>query len=121
MIAKARSDRYDGLRKSTTGLMFFGTPHAGGNKAGTGKVIANILSVFTGQPRNDLLATLEKNSVYHEIIKDDFNPQLNDYEVVSYCEERPTSIKIRHWAILPQASKVNAFSRQSCTKLMRDG
>lgn len=117
MIAKAQSDRYEDLRKSTTGLTFFGTPHAGGNKAAMGKVLANILSVFTGQPRNNLLSTLEKKSLYHEVINDDFNPQLNDFEVVSYCEERPTSIKIRHWAILPQASRVSTFLRQACADL----
>jgi hypothetical protein len=94
--------------------MFFGTPHGGGNKAATAKIVANIASVFTGEPRNSLLATLERSSLYNEATTDDFNPQTGGYQVVSFFETRKTDIKIRDWRFLPQFT-----SMVSCTLVYR--
>jgi hypothetical protein len=68
--------------------------------------IANILSVVTGEPRNSLLATLERGSLYNEAITDDFNTQLNAYEVVSFFESKKMSMKLRGVKFFPPISAV---------------
>ena len=86
--------------------MFFGTPHRGGNYAGIANFIANIVSVFTGEPRNNLLSTLERDSLYNEATTDDFNAQLGNYGVVSFFETRKTDVKIKNWKFLPQVTSM---------------
>jgi hypothetical protein len=86
--------------------VFFGTPHCGGNKATTGKHVANILSVVTGEPRNSLLATLERSSLYSEAITDDFNTQLSAYEVVSFFESKKMYMRIGGLKLIPRISMV---------------
>jgi hypothetical protein len=99
-------EKYGQIRKSTVGLMFFGTPHCGGNWATTAGFIASIASICTGEPRNNLLSTLKRRSLYNEATTDDFNKQLSKYDVVSFYEERRTSMKVYGWRIIPQLSKV---------------
>ena len=49
--------------KSTRLLVFFATPHRGGNHASVGEIAANIAKLFSGTaPSNDLLRALRKNS-----------------------------------------------------------
>ena len=98
------SEKYGAIRQSTKGLIFFGTPHNGGNMATVATPVANIYSILTGQPRNDLLKTLEKDSLFNEELIDNFNPQKDDYDVVTFFEARVTDVKIRktNWRLLPQ-------------------
>ncbi|KAL8943460.1 MAG: hypothetical protein Q9211_000992 [Gyalolechia sp. 1 TL-2023] len=77
VLAKTHNEKYDPIRKSTYGLVFFGTPHAGGNKAG-----------------NNLLGTLTKGSLYNETTSDDFSVQLNNFEIIRYYEMRKTDVKV---------------------------
>jgi hypothetical protein len=88
--------------------MFFGTPHGGGNKATIAGFLANIASIFSGQPRNSLLATLERNSLYNEATTDDFNAQIGDFEgrVVSFVETKKVEIKIKERKFLPQLTSM---------------
>lgn len=86
--------------------MFFGTPHRGGNKAETAQLLANIVSVFTGEPRNNLLSTLKRNSLYNEAITDDFTAQVNSYEIISFYEGRKTDVKIHNWRLVPQVTSM---------------
>jgi hypothetical protein len=99
-----RPDRYGSIRTSTAGLVFFGTPHNGGNKAAAARSIANIYSALSGQPRNALLETLSKGSFINETITEDFNPQLANYEANTYWEKRKTDLKIRSFRFFPQVT-----------------
>ncbi|MCJ1355726.1 MAG: hypothetical protein MMC33_005718 [Icmadophila ericetorum] len=87
-------------------LVFFGTPHGGGNRAATAKYVANIASIFTGEPRNNLLSALKCGSLYNEATIDDFNPQIGSYDVVSFFETRKTNVKIRGWRLLLQITSM---------------
>lgn len=107
MLAKTHNEKYDSIRKNTYALMFFGTPHAGGNRAGFAKHLANMFSVVTGEPRNNLLETLNRGSLFNETTSDDFTVQLNDYKVISYFEMRKTYVRVKNIRIFPQTSMVS--------------
>ena len=95
-LVEARIDPlYKCLKASTYGLVFFATPHRGGEGAGVAKVAANICSAFTGQPRNKLLESLQSRSLIRELSSDHFRHQLNDYEILSFIERRKMLVKIR--------------------------
>lgn len=44
-------------------LVFFATPHQGGNGASLGDVVAKIVTAALGKPTNDLLDALKENSI----------------------------------------------------------
>ena len=86
--------RYRCLKASTHGLVFFATPHRGGERAAVAESAANICSAFTGEPKNKLLESLQSRALITELSSDQFRHQLNDYEVLSLIERRKMSIKI---------------------------
>jgi len=94
-LVEARIDpEYRCLKSSTCGLVFFATPHRGGEAAGVAKVAADICSAFTREPRNKLLESLKSKSLITELSSDLFRHQLNDFEVLSLIERRKTPVKI---------------------------
>ncbi|KAF8536938.1 hypothetical protein BDD12DRAFT_848775 [Trichophaea hybrida] len=88
---------YGNIRKATSGLMFFGTPHCGGNGVALGQCVANILSAVSGGLQNSLLSTLKQNSVLNEIIRDNFCSQKEDYDVITFFETLPMKVKVVSW------------------------
>ena len=104
--AALHDELYGDIRKATVGLMFFGTPHGGGNKADTAKTWASVISVFTGETRNSLLSTLKAGSLYNEATADDFKPQMQNYEVVSFFEQRMVEVKVLRLRVLPQITSM---------------
>ena len=84
---------YKCIKASTHGIVFFATPHSGGNKAGIADSAAKFCSALTGQTRNSLLRALTKHSLLNEISKDQFRPQLNDYEVLTFIETQKMGVK----------------------------
>ena len=107
LIEAKLNPRYECVKASTHGIVFFATPHRGGNKAGIAESAAKFCSALTGQTRNSLLQTLTKNSLLNEVSEDQFRPQLNDYEVLSYMETLKMGVKknLRH---LPHTSMVSS-------------
>lgn len=73
--------------------MFFGTPHRGGNGVGPGKIAARIARYLTGSSSNDILDTLEKDSIFSKQMADLFRSQLEDYFVVSFFETKRRRIQ----------------------------
>jgi protein SERAC1 len=55
------SDEYTAIQRSTKGVVFFSTPHQGGNGASLGDIFANIGLFLLGNPSNDYLKTLKRN------------------------------------------------------------
>ena len=96
---------YRCIKASTYGLVFFATPHSGGNKAGIAESAAKLCSALTGHTRNSLVQTLTKHSLLNEVSKDHFRFQLNDYEVLTYMETQQMGIgRLRY---LPHTSMVS--------------
>ena len=117
-----RPERYGSIRTSTAGLVFFGTPHNGGNKAAAAKSVANIFSALSGQPRNSLLETLSTGSFINETLTEDFNPQLANFAALSYWERRKTDLRIRAlggWRFVPQVTSKVRF-RHYCSHPRND-
>ena len=71
------------------GLIFFGTPHRGSDKATYGKVLANVAQFISHRPPPRLLAALQTNSDILLRLTTDFRFQLPDYEVYSFFELLP--------------------------------
>ncbi|KAG7402509.1 Protein SERAC1 [Fusarium oxysporum f. sp. rapae] len=53
---------YRSIVEATRLLVFFATPHQGGNYASLGDIVAKIVRTGMSRPRNDLLVALKKNS-----------------------------------------------------------
>lgn len=97
---------YTCIKASTYGLVFFGTPHSGGNRAGVADCAAKLCSALTGHGTNSLLQTLEKASLLNEISKDHFRPQIGDYEVLTFMETRMMEVRIRRRRFMPQVTSM---------------
>ena len=106
LIEARLNPRYCCIKASTYGLVFFATPHRGGNRAGVGEFAANVCSALTGGARNSLLEQLQRNSILNELSTDQFSNQSIDYEVLTYIESKLTKLKIRKIAVVPQFTKM---------------
>lgn len=71
------------------GIVFFGTPHRGSDKAVYGKVLANVAHAVARKPPAHLLATLQTNSDVLLRLTSDFRFQLPQYQVMSFFKLRP--------------------------------
>ncbi|KAH6706632.1 Alpha/Beta hydrolase protein [Leptodontidium sp. MPI-SDFR-AT-0119] len=91
--ATHNSHQYGSIKQATYSLVFFGTPHQGGNRVPLGKVAANITTAVTGSVRNDLLKSLSKDSVLTQNTNDDFRHYWDDYQVLSFYETKATRVK----------------------------
>ena len=91
VIAK-NDDTYSNIRKATNSLVFFAVPHQGGHGAGLGAIAKNIVLSLTGDANNDLIESLKSNSLFQEHQTAFFKHQLEDYHVVSVCEDKPTKL-----------------------------
>ncbi|KAJ5887046.1 uncharacterized protein N7473_009720 [Penicillium subrubescens] len=87
-LLNAKEDpKYNTIRTSTSGLVFFGTPHRGAKAVELGKIAARVARfVSKGHASNDLLDCLEHNSLFTRQMSDRFRHQLEDYRVVSFIE-----------------------------------
>ena len=97
---------YTCIKTSTYGLVFFATPHSGGNGASVAESAAKFCSALTGQPKNSLLKTLEKASLLNEISKDHFRPQIGDYEILTFLETHKMDVKWRQRRFFPQITSM---------------
>ena len=93
LIEATHNPLYRCIKASTYGLVFFATPHSGGNRAGIADSAAKLCSALTGHARNSLLQTLTKHSLLNEVSKDQFRFQLNDYEVLTFMETQKMGVK----------------------------
>src|SRR5258708_1015492 len=96
LITAKNNDAYKEIRGATYGLVFFAVPHRGGHGAALGAVIKNIIVSFTGNSRNDLVESLRQNSSFLDHQATLFSHQLEDYQIVSIFEDRPTMI-VKFW------------------------
>jgi hypothetical protein len=72
----AARNRYEMVRNATLGIIFFGTPHRGSDKAVYSKVLANVAQTMTRKPPAGLLSALQTNSDVLLRLTSDFRFQL---------------------------------------------
>ncbi|KAI9768271.1 MAG: hypothetical protein M1839_004165 [Geoglossum umbratile] len=88
VLAKQNDRVYSQLRNRTKAIVFFATPHRGGNGTTLGQIAVNASTFFSGNLRNDLVDTLRKDSKYLAQISADFAHQYEDYEFLSVVETK---------------------------------
>lgn len=76
------------------------------DRAAIADVASKVCSVFTGEPSNSLLATLEKDSLMNEISSDQFVHQMNDYEIFTFYETQKMYVKVGKRKIFPQVASM---------------
>ncbi|KAH8693883.1 hypothetical protein BGW36DRAFT_463515 [Talaromyces proteolyticus] len=81
--------RYQAIKNTTLGIIFFGTPHRGSEKATYGKVLVNFAQLISHRPPPRLMAALQTNSDILLRLTSDFRHQLPDYQIYSFYEQRP--------------------------------
>ena len=111
LVESRTNPLYTCIKASTHGLVFFATPHRGGEGAGVAEAAANVCSAFTGQPRNKLLESLKSRSLINELSSDQFRHQLNDYEVLSLIERRKMPVKINSFLPIKKMVSLMGFER----------
>jgi hypothetical protein len=97
-VEAALNPAYNSIQKCTKGIVFFGTPHRGGNGAELGQVFANIGLVILRNPSNGFLSALERNSAFAEELADNFRHYAKDLRFISFYENYPVK-KFYLWFI----------------------
>ena len=71
-----------------TGLVFFGTPHAGGDDrlVALGSAAARIAKSIHLQTSSDIIETLKKGSLFTDLLEEHWRQQLESYQIVSFWE-----------------------------------
>ena len=111
LIEAVLTRRYYCIKASTYGLVFFATPHSGGNGAGIAEFAATLSSALTGHTRNSLLQTLNRHSLLNEISSAQFQSQCEDYEVLTYFETQKMGVgRLKY---LPHTSMVSFWNERS--------
>ncbi|KAF8242777.1 hypothetical protein K440DRAFT_656415 [Wilcoxina mikolae CBS 423.85] len=77
---------YESIRNLTYGIVFFATPHQGGNFASLGSIAATIARVTLMNPKNSFMEALKADSLFADSIINDFRHQLEDFYVLSFYE-----------------------------------
>jgi hypothetical protein len=88
LLAKHNDRVYGQLRQNTKSIVFFATPHRGGNNTTIGQIAVNVVKFFTGNLKNDLVESLQKNSKTLAQLSADFSHQYEDYNFVSVVETK---------------------------------
>jgi len=105
-LAWARIEpQYRCLEEMTIGILFFGTPHRGTEKAAYGAILAKIATTVLNKPNPSLLNALQTNSNELMRLSSEFKFRLAQYQVVSFYELKPmamfsTLIVEKHSALL---------------------
>ena len=92
LVTAKNDDTYINLRKATHGLVFFAVPHQGGHGASLGTIAKNLVLSLTGTAKNDIVESLKSNSLFQENQAAFFKHQLEDYQIVSIYENKPTEL-----------------------------
>ncbi|KAI0423517.1 hypothetical protein F5Y09DRAFT_327184 [Xylaria sp. FL1042] len=82
-------ETYEQIWELTFGLVFFATPHRGGNHAVFGDVVAEIARSMLRNPGNTFMATLKSDSHYLSTITDKIRQMLEDFQILSFYDTRP--------------------------------
>lgn len=80
--------KYNSIRTSTTGLVFFGTPHDGGHRTlvALGAAAARVATALHVQPSTDIIETLKSGSLFSDLLAEQWRHQLESYQIISFWE-----------------------------------
>ncbi|KAH8588254.1 hypothetical protein B0O99DRAFT_693645 [Bisporella sp. PMI_857] len=129
LLSARIESQYSSINESTVGIIFFGTPHTGSEKAAYGKILGSVASAMINKPSSKLLSALQSNSDILARLTSDFRHQLPQYQIVTFYETRPMGlfkkeIVEKQSALLQVAGEdqqpINANHRDMCKFAARD-
>ncbi|KAJ0119942.1 hypothetical protein J7T55_000792 [Diaporthe amygdali] len=96
-LVNAHDNRhYAYIEQSVKGLVFFGTPHEGGNlkdaKVKLGFTAASIAQSLGLEPNESIVQALRPGSLFSDFLKEAFRHQLENYNIVSFWEKEGTIV-----------------------------
>ncbi|KAF9064864.1 Alpha/Beta hydrolase protein [Rhodocollybia butyracea] len=100
IVGSNRADmRYKDLLESIHAVMFFGTPHQGGNGVSTAEFLTNLLHAVNLDARSDLIRELNPNSLFLFDLTGDFRQVIESLHTVicTFVEGKET--KIGRWPL----------------------
>ena len=77
---------YKQIKESTTGVVFFGTPHRGSSKATYGSILANLAARVMHQPKSKPVNALKTNSDELAELTSEFKNLAPNYRILSFYE-----------------------------------
>lgn len=101
-------DYYESIHNATRGVVFFGTPHRGGNFATLGDRMAKICRVVSGDVRNNIMEALRTDSMFAGDINKDFARRAMALElrVLNFIENLPMT---KHAGLVSMSSELRRF------------
>ena len=87
-----REPRYQNIRDHTLGIVFFGTPHRGSDKASYGKILANVATGVIHKPRSKLINALQSNSDTLMKLTSEFKFEAPNMEILTFYETKSMGI-----------------------------
>jgi len=86
LINAHNNEQYTHIKDATKGLVFFATPHRGGNQTSVdiGGVVAKIATHLGFQKGDDLVETLNAGSMFTDMMREHWRHQLLNYGIVSF-------------------------------------
>ncbi|KAG4441981.1 hypothetical protein IFR05_002549 [Cadophora sp. M221] len=88
IVLKGCWKKDEAIRNATWGLVFFGTPHHGGNLVNLGKFVSAAVRSVTGSSKNTLLQNLERDGFMTDELSEDFREELEKYHILSFYETK---------------------------------
>jgi hypothetical protein len=89
-LVTAKLDRtYEAIQLATRGIVFFATPHQGGNYTKLGEIAAKIAKKCLRNEDNSFVEALKKDTLFGEELIENFRFQLEDFNVLSFVETLP--------------------------------
>lgn len=95
IIANTRADkRYHDILGSLYGIVFFGTPHRGGNGVSSGVLLGNLLKAVGVDARTDLIRSLDPRSIALFDLTDDFRQIVDAFGITihTFFETKKTKV-----------------------------
>jgi hypothetical protein len=112
LVTAKLNDRYNDIIRATRGLVFFGTPHRGGNGATVADFASRALGFFAREPPSTLLPVLRKKSIFSESLSEQFQMISHEYKVVSFFEQLPSAVKVKHSIIRTGVTQTVCLNRR---------
>lgn len=84
--------RYGRIKDRTLGVVFFGTPHRGSDKAAYGSILANVATNVMRKPQSKMINALMTNSDELERLTGEFRFQATKLQILTFYEMKPMKI-----------------------------
>ena len=84
--------QYSRIKESSVGIVFFGTPHRGSEKADYGKVLVKVVSGVMVKPKSRLVNALQSNSETLMDLTSKFKFQARQLQIATFYELKPIGV-----------------------------